>query len=130
MYNGHTMTMTIDESLARRRIHLIADHVEYFVFLCLTGSMEGAAEKMLVHPKSVSNHIKWIERFAGKKIVQKNAPGHTTPLSAYGKQLFADLESDFLGTIKKLDADKVEDLLAQSFVETIKGPVALRKKRK
>lgn len=112
--------MTIDELQERRRFDEISKHAYYFVAACLMKSIAGGAELINTTPKSISNHIKWLEQFRGEKLLVPTAPGKTMKLTWYGRKLWKRLHSDFAGAIKELDADKIVDIVGESFVEAIK----------
>lgn len=114
--------MTLDDSHERRRLNQIAVHLEYFIIVCVSGSIGGAASECDVHEKSVTNHIKWVEQLIGRRLIQDVLPGLPAELTAYGADLIDELDADYFKTIRKLDANKKDEVMGEKFTAVIRRP--------
>jgi len=114
--------MTIDDSHERRRFHEIGSHLEYFIIVCLSGSVGGAATEWGVDAKSVTNHIKWVEQLTGRRLIQDVRPGLPAELTPYGADLFDALNANYSKTIRMLDANKMGEVIGEKFTTVIKRP--------
>lgn len=112
--------MTPDELHDRRRFDEISKHAYYFVAACLRKSIMGGADLINTTQKSIFNHIKWLEKFRGEKLILPTAPGQTMKLTPYGTKFWKRCQTDFTGAIRELDAEKKDDIVGTSFVEAIK----------
>ncbi|MGB4106166.1 MAG: LysR family transcriptional regulator [Alphaproteobacteria bacterium] len=118
--------MTIDEVHERRRLNEIADHASYFQAACLMKSIGGAATALSVSARTIFNHITWLEYLRGERLLKDVSPGRTMELTAAGLELMKGLTADFPGTIKMLDANKMDNVVGTKFVGVIKSPFVSR----
>lgn len=103
-------------------IHEITDHAFYFYAACRKKSIGGGAKLIGSTPRSMLNHIKWLQCLTGKKLLEEVEPGRTMQLSKAGKKLCKQIMEDFHTAVKNLNASKMDGVLGNSFVEVIKNP--------
>lgn len=119
--------MTLAEAVERRRLHKIAIHLEYFTFVCLTGSVSGAAKQQGVTPRSVFSHLKWLDHFAGEKLFEDGTPFKTKKLTTFGSELWEDVQADYWEAVKKLDARGMANDVGEKFVPFVNKPFKSRR---
>ncbi len=100
----------------------IANHAQYFLAVCVTGSIGGGAAILNATPRTVLNHIKWLQCLTGEKLLQNVLPGQTMKLSVRGKILANELRRDFLIAVKSLNSNKMDDVVGNRFMKVIKYP--------
>lgn len=115
--------MTPDEIRERVMLHEISNHAHYFMAACLMQSIGGGAQLLNTTPKSVCNHIKWLERLVGGRLLQDLLPGQTMKLTSNGKKLMEELHANFTEALTKLKAEGKVEVVGKSFVEVIKSPI-------
>lgn len=89
-------------------------------------SISGGAKLLKVSPKTMFNHITWLEHLRGEKLLKDVAVGQPMQLTDAGKTLMKELDADFPGTIKGLDADKMDNVIGAKFVDVIRSPFVSR----
>lgn len=113
-------TMTDDELKERERLNEISLHAMYFMAACAKKSIGGGAKVYEKDPKTVCNHIKWLAHFTGKRLLERVNPGQPMELTADGEMLMDELDEDYDSTIKKLDANRKNNVFPSKYIETIR----------
>lgn len=112
--------MKIDDLPELVTMNEIAYHAQYLLAACLMKGLDAAATKLKVHPRTVKNHIKWLEECTGKKIVKPSVPGQTMKLSAHGEKLANALADDFQKGVRHLYSNKILGVAGVKLVEVLK----------
>lgn len=110
------------EAKELRNLMIIYEHAFYFLAVCTTKSIGGAAELMGETARSVLNHMKWMQCLTGKKLLQDVAPGQTMKLSEFGDELWKEMEQNFANAVKKLNKNKMDGVIGEKFTQVIKAP--------
>lgn len=103
-------------------INEISMHAQYFLAACLMQGIDAAARKLDVNPKTITNHIKWLQRLEGKILLKYSPPGKCMKLSAHGEKLAQQLIDDFQKAVKNLYANKMDGVVGGKLTQVIKSP--------
>lgn len=98
----------------------IYEHAFFLRTLYLTRSMGGAARALKVVPRSVFNHIQWMECLTGEKLLEDVAPGQTAQLTTFGEELGERLVDAYHKTALWLNRNKMDKVTGATFTEVIK----------